>query len=104
MALQITDKGTLEKKINEIKKAQQTLAESTLTLWNARLEAMQVTNTPLQDIMDHMLTNVCGCPEPGSPKCGCSLNMNFGEDRINEMHKAINEIALELKLVKEKIK
>lgn len=94
-----------EKKFQEIKEAQKKIVEGSLTIWNARLDAL-IEAGRAKDILDHIsLTNICGCPEPGSPVCQCScppaLDLNHS---IYEMKNTIVELGKEIQELKKFIK
>ena len=101
-----------EKQLEAIKAAKKKIVDGSLTIWNARLDAlseggheMDLINFAGNSVEDIGLTNVCGCPEPGSPKCGCKPFDPFDFDnRINEIGQMVNEIRVELKGLKGKVK
>lgn len=100
-----------EKQLQSIKLAKKKIVEGSLTIWNARLEALaeggynrEIINHIGSAVDDVSLTNICGCPDPDSPKCGCSLDNPIDFDsRINEMGNKINEISAELKAIRNKL-
>ena len=101
-----------KKKLESVKAAKKQIVEGSLTIWNARLDEL-AEGGHTKDLIDFVgssvddaaLTNICGCPEPGSPKCGCKCGNPIDFDsRINVMGQMINEIGQEVKAIKAKIK
>ncbi|HCF48739.1 MAG TPA: hypothetical protein DER60_00560 [Syntrophomonas sp.] len=99
-----------EKRLQEIKIAKQKIVEGSLTIWNARLDALMEEGYS-RDIIDHIsAVDICGCGG-GSPICGCDCPAPFTtcsnvpnlDHTINEMNKSIIELAQEMKTIREKI-
>jgi hypothetical protein len=97
-----------KKRLQEIKAAKQKIVEGSLTIWNARLDAL-VEEGYSRDIINHIsAVDICGCGG-GSPICGCDCPAPFTtcssipdlDHTIVEMNKSINELAQELKSIKE---
>ena len=60
-----------EKQVKEIKDAKLKVVEGSLTLWNARFDALKEAGYTV-DLINHIaLTDICGCGE-GSPVCICT--------------------------------
>ncbi|ADQ14457.1 hypothetical protein [Halanaerobium hydrogeniformans] len=91
-----------KKKLQDIKEAKKKIVEGSLTIWNARLDALaergnirDLINYIGGPVVDDSWTNICGCPEPDSPVCFCSCPPDNSEDlyyHINEMGRKINLI------------
>jgi hypothetical protein len=103
-----------KKKLEEIKTAKKKVVDGSLTLWNARLDEL-VEGDYNRDFINFIggsvdnvaLTNICGCPEPGSPVCQCKCppsSLIDYDSRINVMGQMINEIGEEIKAIKKKLK
>lgn len=100
-----------DKQAKEIKLAKQKVVEGSLTLWNARLDAL-VEGGYSGELINHLTAvDICGCGG-GSPICGCDCPAPFTtcsskpvwDHGINEVNKAIVELGQEIKAIKEKIK
>jgi hypothetical protein len=99
------------KQMEEIKAAKKKIVEGSLTIWNARLDALMEEGYS-RDIIDHIsAVDICGCGG-GSPICGCDCPPPFSscssypewDHTINEMNKSIVELTQEIKDIKERIK
>lgn len=96
-----------EKQLQAIKAAKKKMVDGSLTIWNARLDALHDAGLS-QEVINHIgspadsaWTDICGCPGPGSPKCGCGLDNPIDFDtRINEMNQKINAIQQDIKKIK----
>ncbi len=98
------------KQLQEIKDAKKKIAEGSLTIWNARADALAAegqtrdllnfVGSPLES--GRAATNICGCPEPGSPVCFCKCPPAVFDSRIFELGGRINEFAQEVQALKEK--
>lgn len=101
------------KKVEALKEAKKKVVDGSLVIWNARLEALAEGRFE-KDLINFIgtavdsigLTNVCGCPEPGSPVCECSCPPPGDEinSRINEMREQINQLSKTVQILAEKIK
>jgi len=99
-----------EKQVKEIKDAKQKVVEGSLTLWNARFDALKEAGYTVELINHIAWTDICGCGG-GSPVCFCNCppvkkcsDQPEWDSGINEMNKAIVELGQEIKRIKEKIK
>ncbi len=99
-----------KKQVQAIKLAKQKVVEGSLTLWNARLDAL-VEGGYTGELINHLTAvDICGCGGD-SPICGCDCPDPFTtcsslpnwEHGINEINKAIVELGQEIKAIKEKV-
>ncbi len=90
------------KQMEEIKAAKKKIVEGSLTIWNARLDALMEEGYS-RDIIDHIsAVDICGCDCP-PPFSSCSSYPEW-DHTINEMNKSIVELTQEIKDIKERIK
>lgn len=100
------------KKLEMIKEGKRQIVEGSLTIWNARMEALAELGYD-EDFINHlgspaddvMWKDVCGCGG-GSPICNCKKCDGLGifDHSIYEMSQKINEIGKEISVIKEKLK
>lgn len=101
-----------EKQLQKIKDAKKKVVDGSLVLWNARVDALaeagykeELINFIGSSVDDIAWTDICGCPGPDSPKCGCAIDDPLAFDsRINEMGQKINQISQELAVISKKLK
>ena len=98
-----------KRKIQELKDAKQKITEGSLTLWNARLDAL-IAGGYSGELINHITAvDICGCGG-GSPICGCDCPAPFTscssqpswDHGINEINQALVVLTKEVKALKEK--
>ncbi|RQD74121.1 MAG: hypothetical protein D5S01_07055 [Halanaerobium sp. MSAO_Bac5] len=103
-----------KKQLQDIKEAKKKIVEGSLTIWNARLDALaergnirDLINYVGRSVDDVSWTNICGCPEPDSPVCFCGCPPDDNEhlyNHINEMGRKINLILENINDIKSNFK
>lgn len=99
-----------KKQVMEIKAARQKIVEGSLTLWNARLDAL-IEGGYTGELANHInAVDICGCGG-GSPICGCDCPAPFTtcsskpgwDPGINELSRTIVDMEKEIKAIREQL-